>query len=61
MEHNFKTIRSTQEEEGGLQATGDRYHLLKLVERVGKGAGFTPRMIEARKSSLRSWRSHLER
>ena len=46
MEHNFKTIRSTQEEEGGLLATADRYHLLKLVERVGKGAGFTPRMID---------------
>ncbi|MFC0017441.1 plasmid replication protein RepC [Roseibacillus persicicus] len=46
MEHNFKTIRSTQEEEGGLLETADRYHLLKLVERVGKGAGFTPRMVD---------------
>lgn len=46
MEHNFKTIRSTQQEEGDLLETADRYHLLKLVERVGKGAGFTPRMID---------------
>ena len=46
MKHNFKTTRSIQEEEGGLQATVDRYHLLKLVERGGKGANFTPRMVD---------------
>ncbi|MDA7907295.1 plasmid replication protein RepC [Akkermansiaceae bacterium] len=30
----------------GLESKVDRYHLLKLVERVGKGAGFTPRMVD---------------
>jgi hypothetical protein len=34
------------QESGGLEATVDRYELLKLVERVGKGAGFTPRMVD---------------
>ncbi|WP_411845631.1 replication initiation protein RepC [Roseibacillus persicicus] len=46
MEHKFKTTRYIQEEEGGLQSTADRYYLLKLVERVGKGANFTPRMVD---------------
>ena len=31
---------------GGLLKTVDRYHLLTLVKRVGKGAGFTPKMIQ---------------
>lgn len=30
----------------GLVYQADRYHLLKLVERVGKRAGFTPRMVD---------------
>ncbi|MFT6864237.1 MAG: replication initiation protein RepC [Akkermansiaceae bacterium] len=37
---------NTQEEPDGLADKVDRYHLLKLVERVGKGAGFTPRMVD---------------
>ena len=46
MEHKFKITRTIQEEEGGLLKSADCYHLLKLVERVGKGAGFTPRMVD---------------
>ncbi len=29
-----------------MPVSADRYHLLKLVERVGKGDGFTPRMVD---------------
>ena len=35
-----------RDEGQGLHSKVDRYHLLKLVERVGKGAGFTPRMVD---------------
>src|SRR5262245_15285697 len=34
------------EEFAGLPRDTDRYDLLKLVKRAGKGAGFTSRMIE---------------
>lgn len=36
----------TEEGYEGLTSKVDRYYLLKLVERVGKGAGFTPRMVD---------------
>ena len=40
--------KSLEIDEGGqgLSSTIDRYHLLRLAERAGKGAGFTPRMLD---------------
>ncbi|MGC6458458.1 MAG: plasmid replication protein RepC [Akkermansiaceae bacterium] len=40
--------KSLEDDEGGqgLFSTIDRYHLLRLAERAGKGAGFTPRMLD---------------
>lgn len=42
----YRQSLELSEEFAGLEEDVDRYDLLLLVKRVGKGAGFTPRMIQ---------------